>query len=313
MNPERKPSETLDGHQHHPLANGPKPSRWPWLLALLVVLGIGAGVTYWLFSGGKPAPEAPAAASREKQPADAKAQDAKAPTASIPPSKTGDTVDLAKLAPKADAAQPGQAPTAAAGQVHPQAAEQAQRKQSLGLDKSLDAVLRSDEKIKMAGKTVTITELERKLVVESRGEVMEKPLGGKKKNITAWGVHVVRPNENLWEIHFRLLREYMASRGVTLARNADKPLATGKSSGVGKVLKFAEHMVGVFNLQTGHMSKNLDKLEPGAKLVVFNLSEIFAELSKINPEDLSGIMYDGRVLLLPRTNGGAKAVKAPKE
>jgi hypothetical protein len=86
---------------------------------------------------------------------------------------------------------------------------------------------------------------------------------------------------------------------VKLATDADEPLPTGKSSGVGKILKFAEHMVGVYNLKTKSMSSNLDHLEAGRKVVVFNLSEIFSQLARINPRDLSGVMYDGRVLLFP--------------
>ena len=81
---------------------------------------------------------------------------------------------------------------------------------------------------------------------------------------------------------------------------SDQPNQAGYSSGVGKVLKFAEHMVGVYNLRTGHMSKNLNLLEPGQKVVVFNLSEIFGQLDKVNPSEINGIMYDGRVLFFPK-------------
>lgn len=81
---------------------------------------------------------------------------------------------------------------------------------------------------------------------------------------------------------------------------ADKPTIKGYSSGVGKILKFAEHMVGVYNLQTESMSRNLDVLDSGHKVVVFNLSEIFRQLAQIDPHDLSGVMYDGRVLLFPQ-------------
>lgn len=282
-----------------------RPSRWPWVLLLLVVLAVGVGVTYWLFSGGEPdepiiqaKPIIPAA-----PPATAEAKPGAVPPAVPPPSKTGDTVDMAKLR--------GDKPAQGAPQGQ-MAVEQAERKKSYGLHKSLDAVVRSDEKLKIGDKTITLTDLEKKLVVESRGEILEKPLGGTQRKTTAWGFHLVRAKENLWEIHFRLFKEFLASKGVKISDRADRPLPSGKSSGVGKILKFAEHMVGVYNLKTGHMSKNLNHLEPGSKLVVFNLSEIFSELSKIDPKDLSGIMYDGRVLLLPKSDGGARTVKVPQ-
>jgi hypothetical protein len=178
--------------------------------------------------------------------------------------------------------------------------EQAQRKKLYGLDKSLDVVVRSDESIKVGDKTIPVSELERKLVVEQRGKLLEKPLS-KEGAVSAWGMYLVRPGENLWEIHLALLGEYLKSRGVNLKKGADQPNVQGYSSGVGKILKFAEHMVGVYNLQTGQMSQNLNLLEPGHKVVVFNLSEIFRQLAQIDPHDLSGVMYDGRVLLFPQT------------
>jgi hypothetical protein len=59
-------------------------------------------------------------------------------------------------------------------------------------------------------------------------------------------------------------------------------------------------MVGVYNLNTGVMSHNLNLLEPGDKVAVYNLSEIFAQLRAISPQDLSGLSYDGRVLIFPK-------------
>lgn len=41
------------------------------------------------------------------------------------------------------------------------------------------------------------------------------------------------------------------------------------------MLKFAEHMVGVYNLKTGHMSRDLDFLEAGEKVVVFKSERNF--------------------------------------
>ena len=72
---------------------------------------------------------------------------------------------------------------------------------------------------------------------------------------------------------------------------------------MGKVLKFAENMVGVFNLKTGRMSPDINLIEPGRKVVVFNLSEIFGQLQQVDPRDLNGINFDGRVLFFPGKHG----------
>lgn len=275
---------------------GGKPSRWPWILALLLIgLGLYAVINYW----GQDTPEL----ATSTQPTET----AEAPPQAGPAGEKGES-------PKPPAPTQGgvvqvtpQGKTAAE-----QAAEQAARKKPYGLDKSLDLVVRSDESIKIGDTVVAVGDLERKLVVGQRGEILEKPLG-ETKRVSAWGVHVVRPGENLWDIHYRLLREYMKSRGVNLPPDADRPDPQGFSSGVGKILKFAEHMVGVYNVKTGKMSADLDLLEAGHKVVVFNLSEIFMELAKIDPHDLSGVMYDGRVLLFPEATSPAGQKKPAKE
>jgi hypothetical protein len=59
-------------------------------------------------------------------------------------------------------------------------------------------------------------------------------------------------------------------------------------------------MVGVYNLKTGVMSHDLNLLEPGDKVTVYNLSEIFAQLRAIDLRELSGVSYDGRVLIFSK-------------
>jgi hypothetical protein len=271
-----------------PSARSYAASRWPWLAAI-VVLAAAVAVAAWYFW--------PEISSRQAKTAKAPAPQAQtqapAPGAvPVPaPSKGGKVVQIGPGT-EAGAKVQGAMPTPA------EQAEQAQRKRPFGLDKSVDAVVRSDEAVQIGNQRITIDELERKLVVEERGEVREKGL--KSPKITVWGVYLVRPGDNLWDIHYRLLKEYLANRGVQLPPRADQPTAKGQSSGVGKVLKFAEHMVGVYNLRTRHMSHNLNLLEPGQKAVVFNLSEIFGQLAQVDPKDLNGIMYDGRVLFFPK-------------
>ncbi|MCB2191439.1 MAG: hypothetical protein KQI62_07735 [Deltaproteobacteria bacterium] len=267
-----RPGGKLDiGLTPHPQDKPSGSSRWPWLLALVIILI--AAVALWIYWGDNSPQEAKQA--KPGPSAEQKAQQDKA--AGVPtPSQHGGTI-------KVDGSQQG---------------EQDQRKKPFGLDKSVDAVARSDEKIQVGGKKVPVEELERKLVVEQRGEVREKSLQGGK--VSAWGVHVVRPGDNLWQIHYQLLREYLVGRGVKLPPRADQPQPRGYSTGVGKILKFAEHMVGVYNLRTEKMSKNLNLLEPGQKVVIFNLSEIFAQLDKVDPKEINGVLYDGRVLFFPK-------------
>ncbi|MGD9124833.1 MAG: hypothetical protein PVG60_07060 [Desulfarculaceae bacterium] len=282
-------------------------SRWPWILALfLVCTALVFVAVFW----GQDSPQMTQEQVQEAAKTDAASKGAAADKSGQQVTeKEGPggkkVVDLGSgpSATTPGAASEGQKP-AQAGAAEAQTTqeqEQARRKKPYGLEKSLDAVVLSDESIKVGDKVVPMAEMERKLVVEQRGDVLEKPLDKKgKPEVSAWGVHVVRPKENLWGIHFRLLHEYMGTKGVELAADSDQPSPQGYSSGVGQVLKFAEHMVGVYNLKTRQMSKDLDHLEPGKKVVVYNLNEIFGQLAKIDPNDLTGVMYDGRVLLFPK-------------
>ncbi|MEW5911146.1 MAG: hypothetical protein AB1814_01195 [Thermodesulfobacteriota bacterium] len=266
-------------------------ARWPWLAAI-VLLALVVAAAAWYFW-----PEISSRQAKKTTPAPAPQAQTAAPTPKAgavpvpPPSASGKVVQIGPGT-EATAKVQGTMPTPA------QQAEQTQRKRPFGLQKSVDVVVRSDEAVQIGNRRITIDELERKLVVEQRGEMREKGL--KSPKVTVWGVYLVRPGDNLWDVHYRLLKEYLASRGVQLPPRADQPTAKGQSSGVGKVLKFAEHMVGVYNVRTGHMTHNLNLLEPGQKAVVFNLSEIFAQLAKVDPKDLNGIMYDGRVLFFPK-------------
>ncbi len=67
--------------------------------------------------------------------------------------------------------------------------------------------------------------------------------------LTTYGVYVVQPGDNIWNIHFRMLKEYYARKGIRLGHNADEPESSGLSSGVGKILKFSEAMVIIYNLK----------------------------------------------------------------
>lgn len=273
-------------------------SRTPWLIGIgVVALAIAAVIYFW---GSKPDTMDPHQAGQSAKAAKPAASAKAGSPGAAQSAAGGEGKTPAPPAPSARGKIIGVQPGQAADQTAEQ--EQAKRKKPYGVKKSLDAVLRSDEAIKVGGKVISIEELERKLVVEQRGKLLDKPLG-KPEQVSVWGVYVVRPGENLWDIHFRLLREYLKSRGVPISPKADRPTPQGYSTGVGKVLKFAEHMVGVYNLKTGAMSTNLNQLEAGSKVVVYNLTEIFEQLSKIDPKNLSGIMYDGRVLFFPESDG----------
>ena len=114
-----------------------------------------------------------------------------------------------------------------------------------------------------------------------------------------YGIHIVRRGDNIWNIHFDFLKSYFASRGVNIRSTADEPIAPGKSSGFGKVLKFSEKMVYIFNLRERVIEPDLDLIHPLSKIVVFNLSRVFSMLSSIDVTRIRQIRFDGENLWVP--------------
>ena len=117
--------------------------------------------------------------------------------------------------------------------------------------------------------------------------------------VEEYGIHVVQANDNIWDIHFKLLRDYYDHKGIQVAPLADEPDTKGKSSGIGKILKFSEHMVHIYNVKESKLSTNLDQIYPLSKIVVYNMSFIFALLDRIDYKDVARIEFDGETLWLP--------------
>lgn len=207
-----------------------------------------------------------------------------------------------------------------------------QRKEDFGLDTSVDMVVSQEESIRVGEETIPLAEIlarienqeidpdslpvihlptdDRALDVQDLSENDTTPIAEKieplSESIPAkaisdyYGVYVVRAGDNLWDIHFAILREYLKKKNIDLPVNADeRRTRNGKSSGVSRILKYAESMVHIFNMKTRTISSNLDMLEPETKVVVLNLSHLNRILGAIRPENLDQVHYDGKELYLP--------------
>ena len=114
-----------------------------------------------------------------------------------------------------------------------------------------------------------------------------------------YGIYVVQPGDNIWNIHFNILKEFYEYQGIFVSSEADEPVALGKSSGVGKILKFYETMVIIYNLIDQKVDSNIDLLEPLSKIVVYNMDEVFSLLQEINYENIARIQFDGKTIWIP--------------
>ncbi len=176
------------------------------------------------------------------------------------------------------------------------------RLQALGIKNSLDMIIRSDESFIVGDKKVSMVDIlekaftRRKKIFETRITESEETAVEHSKE---YGIYVVQPGDNIWNIHFNILKEYYSSKGIVVPFKADEPLNGGHSSGVGKILKFSETMVIIYSLIDRKIVTDINLLEPLSKIVVYNLDEVFALLKEIDYDNINQIQFDGRTIWIP--------------
>ena len=198
------------------------------------------------------------------------------------------------------------------------------RKDRFGLKDSVDMVVSSDESIRVGDSTVSFSEILKAIEQETgnRQDGPESTESGEaivtetdlteeagdqghivRKKITApiryYGVKVVKRGDTLWDIHFAILREYLAYRGIDVAPDADqKTLNGGRAPGVARILKWAESMVHIYNVKSHSLDKNLNVLAIKEKVVVINLTRMDNRLSNLDPADIDQVRFIGDELYL---------------
>ena len=120
-----------------------------------------------------------------------------------------------------------------------------------------------------------------------------------KKEIQYLGIRVVTPNSTIWDIHFSVLKEYFEQKGIVLSSSADEPNEKGFSSGVGKILKFSEKLVNIYNIKKRRFENDIHTLTPKTIIVIYNMNRIFSLLNQIDYSEVQRIEFDGESLWIP--------------
>jgi len=182
-----------------------------------------------------------------------------------------------------------------------------ERKAEYGVDKGLDIIARADESLKIGDSTIPMQDIIDKIEIES-GRFVEKDLPGSmdthtsvnaEKDVDGYGIYVVKPGDNIWNIHFMFLNNYFTNRGISLSPVSDEPDAKGTSSGVGKILKFSENMVYIYNVKERKLEEDINIILPLSKIVVFNMKTIFGLLDTIDYKNIQQIQFDGETIWIP--------------
>ncbi len=183
-----------------------------------------------------------------------------------------------------------------------------QRKADLGIKDSIDLVLKADESLKLGDTIVSMEEILSHIQLK-RGDIIENSLdknllkkseeSSNTRGAGVYGIHVVKADDNIWNIHFRFLKDYFEKRGITLSPKSDEATSSGSSSGVGKILKFSENMVYVYNVRDHSLDFDLNLIHPLSKVIVFDMGRVFAILDQIDYENVNRVQFDGETLWIP--------------
>ena len=176
------------------------------------------------------------------------------------------------------------------------------RKAEYGVEKGIDIIVKSDESLKIGDTTVPMQEIVDKMRLKS-GEIVERYIESDRsdpnKQVGVFGIYVVQPEDNIWNIHFQFLKGYFVRRGAILSPSADEPDGDGYSSGVGKLLKFSETMIYIYNLKKREIDADLNLILPLTKIVIYNMDQIFSLLDPIDYEHVNRIHFDGETIWIP--------------
>ncbi len=173
-------------------------------------------------------------------------------------------------------------------------------KETLATLKEIRDLLDNDSSIDPSELIEKIAALEsRKNELESRLEGQLPMEAYEEDSNRLFGIYVVKPGDNIWNIHFQFLKAFFGSKGVTLSPMSDEAHENGRSSGVGKLLKFSEARVYIYNLKERKLDMNLHRIHPLGKIVIFKFGEFFAMLDRIDSQNVHHIEFDGETIWMP--------------
>ncbi len=176
------------------------------------------------------------------------------------------------------------------------------RKTKFGIKTSLDMIVKSNENFTIGDNNISMRDILEKAFVK-QGDVFEEKIETSgavlPQKIKTYGIYVVRPGDNIWNIHFNILKEFYEHKGINVSPKADEPVDQGMSSGVGKILKFSEALVIIYNIVDRKVDSNINILEPLSKIIIYNMDEVFSLLFEFNYDNIDRIQFDGTTIWIP--------------
>ncbi len=174
-----------------------------------------------------------------------------------------------------------------------------ERKAALGVKDGLDMIVKEGELIKVGDQTVSVKEISDSIQAKEGG-ITEKDLTAADSGGSgAYGIHVVQPGDNIWNIHFKLMKAYLASKHIALPDASDEPDRSGYSSGIGKLLKFSENMVYIYNIHDRQLVADINLIQPLTKIVIYKMDRVFELVDQVDYHNAGRIQFDGENIWIP--------------
>lgn len=180
-----------------------------------------------------------------------------------------------------------------------------ERKSQYGVEKTIDIIAKPEETVKIRGEKIPMQDIADQIRIKEGGVVekgIDMPLNAVELAKHDFGIHVVKPGDNIWALHFKMLKNYFAKRGLELSPMADEPKQGGKSTGIGKLLKFSEKKVYVYNIRKKRLEVDLNLIHPNDKIIIYNMSRVFELLDEIDYTNVDRIHFDGETIWIPAKN-----------
>jgi hypothetical protein len=174
------------------------------------------------------------------------------------------------------------------------------RKNAYGVDSGVDMIAKPEETLKVGDAVVPMKEILGKIHLNQR-KIIKDDLAAPLDQLSAdaYGIYVVKPGDSIWKIHYNLLRGYLLQKGIKLSYFSDEPKRNGKSSGVGRILKFSEKMVSIYNVKERKLETDLNLLQPLSKIAVFNIGQTLDLFKQIDFRQFDHVRFDGKNLSIP--------------
>jgi hypothetical protein len=178
----------------------------------------------------------------------------------------------------------------------------ADRKEQYQVGDGIDMLAQSNETVTIQGNRISMKDIQ-ELIRQKTGELTEETIGPGGQPVDAapemFGLYVVQPGDNIWNIHFRFLQDHFRQKRIDLSPLADEPNPEGYSSGIGKLLKFSENLVYIYNIKDRTLDSDLNVIEPYSKIIIYKMDTIFQLLDQIDANRIDQIRFDGDTLWIP--------------